>query len=97
LLANKSNDAGTIKNLSASIYNQLGMVAQKQRQWQQAEQYYQQALQIKIEYNDRYGQARTYHQLGTVAQEQWQQAEQYYQQALRICIEDNYHYDLARV
>ena len=70
----------------ASTYHQLGSVAEEQRQWEQAEQYYQQALQIKIEYNDRYEQASTYHQLGMVAQEQrqWQQAEQYYQQALQI-------------
>ena len=39
-----------------------------------------------IEFNDRYSQASTYHQLGRVAQEQrqWEQAEQYYQQALAI-------------
>ena len=42
----------------------LGMVAQEQRQWAQAEQYYQQALAIYIEFNDRYAQAATYHQLG---------------------------------
>ncbi len=60
----------------ASTYHQLGMVAQEQRQWQQAEQYYQQALQIYVEYNDRYTQASTYHQLGLLAEEQqqWQQA-----------------------
>ena len=40
--------------LKASTYHNLGRVAQEQRQWQQAEQYYQQALQIKIEFNDRY-------------------------------------------
>ena len=51
--------------------------------------YYQHALQISIEYKDRYGQASTYHQLGMVAQEQrqWEQAEAYYQQALQIYIE----------
>jgi tetratricopeptide (TPR) repeat protein len=70
--------------MSASIYHQLGSVAQEQRQFPQAEQYYQQALQIYIEYNDRYEQSMTYHQLGLVAQDQrqWQQAEQNYQQAL---------------
>ena len=40
----------------------MGRVAEEQRQWAQAEQYYQQALAIKIEYNDRYSQASTYHQ-----------------------------------
>ena len=72
-------------------------MAQEQRQWPQAEQYYQQALQIKIEFNDRYEQAGTYHQLGSVAQEQrqWPQAEQYYQQALQIKIEFNDRYAQA--
>jgi tetratricopeptide (TPR) repeat protein len=80
--------------LMAATYHNLGNVAQEQRQWEQAEQYYQQALQIKIEYNDRYAQAITYHQLGIVAQKQrqWAQAEQYYQQALQIKIEYNDRY-----
>lgn len=49
---------------------------------------YQQALTIKKEYNDYFGQASTYHELGRVAEEQqhWDQAEQYYQQALAIWI-----------
>ncbi|MBN1401465.1 MAG: CHAT domain-containing protein, partial [Anaerolineae bacterium] len=70
----------------ATIYHQLGIVAQEQRQWAQAEQSYQQALDIKIAFNDRYSQASTYHQLGIVAQaqRQWAQAEQSYQQALDI-------------
>jgi tetratricopeptide (TPR) repeat protein len=73
------------------------MVAQEQRQWAQAEQYYQQALAIQIEYNDRYGQATVYHQLGMVVQEQqqWAQAEQYYQQALAIFIEFGDRYNQA--
>ena len=87
----------TEEKMKASIYHNLGMVAQGQRQWQQAEQHYQQALDIKIEFNDRYEQARTYHQLGRVAQEQrqWQQAEQHYQQALDIKIEFNDRYSQA--
>jgi len=70
--------------LKAVTYHQLGNVAEEQRQWQQAEQYYQQALQIFIEYNDRYAQASTYHQLGMVAEEQrqWEQAREYFLQAL---------------
>ena len=42
---------------STSLRRQPMVVAQEQRQWEQAEQYYQQALQIYIEYNDRYAQA----------------------------------------
>ncbi len=77
--------------MKARVYHNLGYVAQEQRQWAQAEQYYQQSLQLKIEYNDRYAQADTYHELGMVAkeQQQWQQAEQYYQQALQLKIEYN--------
>ncbi len=91
LINNKSYDQDTIKKFSASIYHQLGMVAQEQRQWEQAKQYYQQTLQLSIEYNDHYTQARTYHQLGILAQKQrqWEQAEQYYQQAFQIYIEYN--------
>ena len=72
----------------------MGGVAQEQREFQQAEQYYQQALQIYIEYNDRYEQAGTYHQLGGVAQEQreFQQARDFFLHALEIFVatEDNY-------
>jgi tetratricopeptide (TPR) repeat protein len=83
--------------LSAGIYHQLGMVAREQRQWEQAEQYYQQALDIKIEFKDRYSQVSTYQQLGMAAQEQrqWEQAEQYYQQALEIKIEFNDRHEQA--
>jgi tetratricopeptide (TPR) repeat protein len=97
-LENKSHDASEIRRRSASIYHNLGNVAQEQRQWKQAEQYYQHALQIFIESNDRYKQASTYHQLGVVAQEQrqWKQAEQYYQHALQIFIESNDRYNQAK-
>ncbi|MHB8600667.1 MAG: tetratricopeptide repeat protein, partial [Ktedonobacteraceae bacterium] len=97
LLKNKAYSEDQIKQFSASIYHQLGYVAQEQRQWKQAEQYYQHALQLKIEYNARYEQASTYHQLGIVAQEQrqWGQAEQCYQHALQIYIEYNARFDQA--
>ncbi len=79
----------------AITYHQLGMVAQRLREYQQARSYYQQALDIDIEYGDRSSQASTYHQLGMVAQDlrEYQQARSYYQQALDIDIEygDRYH------
>jgi tetratricopeptide (TPR) repeat protein len=98
-LENKSYDADAIKKQSASIYHNLGRVAQEQRQWEQAEAYYQQALQLKIEYNDRDKQAGTYHGLGNVAMEQrqWQQAEAYYQQSLLIYIEYKDRYSQANI
>ncbi len=87
----KSFNDEFIKRGSASIYHQLGSIAGEERQWIQAEQYYQLALQIYIEFNDRLAQAGTYHQLGWVAQKQrqWAQSEQYYQHALQIKIESN--------
>jgi tetratricopeptide (TPR) repeat protein len=86
--ANKNFEESIIKKQNAGIYHQLGMVVHAQRQWQQAHDYYQLALQISIEFNDLYKQAITYHQLGCVAQaqNQWQQAHDYYQQSLQINI-----------
>ena len=99
LLNNKGSDAATIQKLSASIYHQLGMVAQEQHQWTQAEQYYQHALQIYVKYNDRYAQASIYNNLGVVAEEQrqWQQAREYFLQALEIFVEykDTYSGDVV--
>jgi tetratricopeptide (TPR) repeat protein len=64
-------------------------LAQELREFEQAQKDYQQALQIYIEFNDRYSQASTYHQLGIVAQElrEFEQARNDYQQALQIFIE----------
>lgn len=88
-LENKSFEPDDIKKLSAGIYHQLGRVAEEQRQWEQAENYYKQALQIKIDFNDRFSQASTYRQLGIVAQQQrqWEQARQYLLETLKISAE----------
>src|SRR5262249_3477263 len=58
-------------------------------QWEQAEQYYQQALAIYGEFKDRYSQAHTYHNLGQVAQaqRQWGQARDYLLKALDVTVE----------
>ncbi len=74
------------KSYIAGTYHQLGIVAQELREYHQARDYYQQALEIKIEYGDKYFCASTYHQLGIVAQElrEYHQALDYYQQALEI-------------
>jgi tetratricopeptide (TPR) repeat protein len=87
----------TREKMKALVLHRLGLVAQEQRQRGQAEQYYQQALAILVEFNDRYEQASSYNQLGRVAQlqRQWRQAEQYYQQALAIKIEFNDRYSQA--
>ncbi|MGD2182422.1 CHAT domain-containing protein [Lusitaniella coriacea LEGE 07167] len=75
----------------ASTYHNLGRVAQELREWEDARGYYQQALSLFIEYNDRHSQASTYHQLGIVAEElrEWEDARGYYQQALSLFIEYN--------
>ncbi len=85
--------------LVAGTYHNLGIVADEQRQWDRAEQYYQQALQIYIEYDAHYEQARVYYDLGVMRtkQRQWRQAEQHYQQALEIYIEYNDRNNQARV
>ena len=81
-------DKQPLGRLKARSYHGLGIVAQEQQAFQQAEQYYQQTLQIYEEYNDRYGQASTYHQLGRVAEEQWQwqQARDFFLHALEIVV-----------
>jgi tetratricopeptide (TPR) repeat protein len=98
LVAQTTLDRKTREGGKAGVLHQLGAVAQEQRQWGQAEQYYQQALAIKIELQDRYSQASTYHQLGAVAQEQrqWGQAEQYHHKVLAILVEFKDRYSQAR-
>ena len=95
---NQSLDASTKRPLSGAMYHQLGMVAEEQRQWAQAEQHYRKALEIFIEFKNRYEQAGTYAQLGIVAQKQreWGQAEQHYQKALEIFIELKDRYEQAK-
>ncbi|MBD1857162.1 MULTISPECIES: tetratricopeptide repeat protein [Leptolyngbya] len=88
----------TQKALSqAGSYHQLGITAQKLHDYDEARNYYHQALQIKVEFNDRYSQASTYHQLGTVAQElrKYDEARNYYHQALQIYVEFNDRYSQA--
>ncbi|HEU5383749.1 MAG TPA: tetratricopeptide repeat protein [Ktedonobacteraceae bacterium] len=89
LLENTSLDPQEKKRQSASIYHCLGMVASAQRQWTQAEHYYQYAREIKDKFYDHSEQISSYHQLGNMAldQHQWAQAERYYQRALDIAIE----------
>jgi tetratricopeptide (TPR) repeat protein len=102
ILLNLKNLDGIEEKMCASLlagtYYQLGMVAQEQREWEQAEQYYLQAMEIFIDLNDRYYLASIYHQLGMVEQEQrqWAQAEKRYRQALELKIEINDRYSQAR-
>ena len=51
---------------SANIYHHLGWVAQELREYKEARRNYQLALQINIEFGDRYECARTHHHLGMI-------------------------------
>jgi len=84
-------------NVRSTILHQLGMVAQAQRKYEEAERYYKETLAIQIEYNARYEQAKTLNQLGMVAQDQrkYAEAERYYKEALAIQIEYNARYEQA--
>ncbi|MGB7251138.1 MAG: tetratricopeptide repeat protein, partial [Phormidesmis sp.] len=94
LIENSKVDA---QSILATIYHQLGSVAEELREYEQARGHYQQALDIYIEYGDRYSQASTYHQLGIVAQalREYEQARGHYQQALDIKIEYGDRYSQA--
>jgi len=87
-------DEKECEDLKFGTYHQLGIVAEEQRQWQQAEQYYQQTLQISVKYDNHKDQALTYHQLGSVTlrKRDWAKAEQYYQQALKAFSDANERY-----
>jgi tetratricopeptide (TPR) repeat protein len=96
-LTQKLGDIEQKYSMLASAYHQLGRVAEELREWEQARCYYQQALELNIEYSDRYNQAATYHNLGMVAQElrEWEQARCHYQQALELNIEYSDRYSQA--
>jgi tetratricopeptide (TPR) repeat protein len=66
-------------------------VAQQQRRFADAETAYRQALDLKLEFNNRHSAASTYHQLGMLAQEQrrFADAETAYRQALDLYLEFN--------
>ena len=67
----------------------MGRVAQEQRRYEQAQQYYQQALDLFIEFGDRYSQASTYSRLGSLAEDIGNSsgAVNYHLQDLQICVE----------
>ncbi len=97
-IENSKVDPQGKQSLLAGIYHQLGMVAQELKEYEQARLHFQQALNIRIEYNDHYSQASTYHHLGMVAQElrEYEQAKLHYQKSLDIYIEYNDRYSQAK-
>ncbi|MBE9028661.1 tetratricopeptide repeat protein [filamentous cyanobacterium LEGE 11480] len=77
--------------------NLLGYCYLMTKQYEKAKSTYSQELTAKNSAGDRLSQARTYHQLGRVAQElrEWEQARAHYNQALQIKIEFNDRYEQA--
>lgn len=72
--------------LGAGLIRNLGVVAEEQRQWEKAEEYYQQALKVFIQYDDEPEQGSVFLNLGTLAweQHQWDEADTNLQKALTI-------------
>ncbi|MEH2330441.1 tetratricopeptide repeat protein [Nostoc sp.] len=79
------NDS-SVNHKIATVNHNLGIVAQEQRQFDVAVDYYNKALKIFEDAGDLYSVASAYHQLGIVAQEQRQfdVAVDYYNKALKI-------------
>jgi len=70
----------------ATIYHQMGRVAQEQRQFEEAKAFYHKALEIREDAQDWYDVAYDYHSLGVVAQKQrqFEEAKAFYRKALQI-------------
>ena len=64
----------------------MGIIAQEQRDFAAAEQWYRKSLATKEKRGDEHGASLTYHQLGRIAQEQrdFAAAEQWYRKSLAI-------------
>ncbi|MHB9860959.1 tetratricopeptide repeat protein [Streptomyces sp. YIM S03343] len=71
---------------AAAYIHQLGIIAQRRGDYQEAEERYRASLTIKEELGDRSGIAGSYHQLGMIAQRRgdYQQAEERYRASLTI-------------
>ena len=71
---------------AASIFHQLGMTTQDQRQHEEAQKWYQKSLDIKLRIGDQSGAAISYHQLGMIAQKlrRFDKAREWYQKSLDI-------------
>ena len=76
---------GDDKNTATALH-QLGRMEEELRQFDEAEKWYRQSLEIKTRIGDEHGQAATLHQLGIIAEErrQFDEAEKWYRQSLEI-------------
>ena len=70
----------------AASYHQLGLLTQRQGDYEEARRQYQRSLAIREALGDQAGMASSYHQLGMLAQHQGddQEARRQYQRALEI-------------
>ena len=77
----------------------MGIVAQYLREFTEARRYYKLALEIKLEFGDRYKCASTYAKLGLLAEveEDYTEARANLQKALEIFIEYQDEYNVAVV
>lgn len=96
-LMNETLENTEKRQKSGSTYQNLGTIAQEQRDWHKAEFYFKEALEIYIEFNDRVLQAKVFDHLGNLAEvlKEWQKAEDYYKQALELKNEFNDRYAQA--
>ena len=80
-----ARDEGDAETESSACH-QLGMIAQKQRDFQVAEKWYRKALEIDERQGNEHGAAITYGQLGNLALEQrdFQAAENWYRKSLGV-------------
>ena len=74
------------EGLCASLWHSLGIIAQKKRQFTEAEQWYRKSLTIAEKLKVEYAQTSILNCLGTIAQEkrQFTEAEQWYRKSLAI-------------
>lgn len=84
-LKNHYETVGDEKNVATALH-QLGIVAQEHRNFDDAEKWYRQSMEIKQRIGDEHGLAQTLHQLGRIAQERrnFDGAEKWYRQSMEI-------------
>jgi len=87
------------EDLCASLWHNLGMIAEERRQFDEAEEWYRKSLAIWEKLKDEYGQASTLHQLGMIAEErrQFDEAKMLYLQAEGIFKKYDDEYSLSVV
>jgi tetratricopeptide (TPR) repeat protein len=87
------------KAIIAIIFHQLGIVAQRLREWKDAEGYYKKGLDLFIELKDFCQQGFSLAQLGSLALQQrmFEEAKDYYKKALVIFVDLKAYFDQAGV